>query len=175
MNLLVFKNILPSLEIFLETNLRNVIPGVKFKAIKDPWPKLQWTLKLSPLEICFLKDPLVVLSFEGGGDDASTFWESHSLFQIQGRAPLPKKMRAWISIVRFVFLFRTIIKWMPGLVLIIRTAMQITAGCCEQNQGCNLGGVPWRTSRPFLLSERWRKPFIQVADIYWAPTVSPGP
>lgn len=55
----------------LETNLRYVIPEVKFKSFQDPWPKLQWTFKLSPLEICSLKGLLVIPSFEGGGDNDS--------------------------------------------------------------------------------------------------------
>lgn len=57
---------------FLETNLRYVIPRVKFKSFQDPWPKLQWTFKQFPLEICSLKGLLVIPSLEGGGDNDST-------------------------------------------------------------------------------------------------------
>lgn len=56
---------------FLETNLRYVIPGEKFKPFKDLWPRLQWTFKRSSLEVCSLKSLLVVPSFEGEGDNVS--------------------------------------------------------------------------------------------------------
>lgn len=83
MNLLTCSKIFQISRFFFEIDFRSEIPKVKLKPFSDPEPKPHRTFKLTPLEICFLKGSMAVSSFEGGGDNSSTFWESHFLFQIQ--------------------------------------------------------------------------------------------
>ena len=88
--------------------------------------------------ICFLKGPLALSSFEGGGDNASTLSESHRVFQIQGGIHFAWENEALDPYCLLCFSPQDDYKVNAWLGPQFRTAMQIAAECCEHNLGVTL-------------------------------------